>query len=94
MNGHGLLQKLEKVEWGITARTYGSSHATLIGLLAHWWIKQEPGTHTVLDGGPSYGGAQPGEESARGVCDLLLCDKGKPVGVVEVEGSRPKKTWV
>lgn len=33
-----LLTRLESVRWNIISQTYGSSHATLIGLLVDWWM--------------------------------------------------------
>ena len=92
VNGHGLLARLADAPWDVAVRTYGSSHATLIGVLVHWWVRQNPTRHTVLDSGPSYGEPHAGEEAERGLCDALFCADGLPVGVLEVEGSRPPET--
>ncbi len=50
--------------------------------MSQWWIEQAA-EHTVLDGAPSFGLAN------AGWCDLMLCRNDLPVGVVEVEGTRP-----
>lgn len=75
-----LLASLARADWPVAARTFGSSHATLIGLIGRWWIALDP-QNTVFDGAPSY--------DKRGQCDLLLCSGGLPTGVVEVEGTKP-----
>jgi hypothetical protein len=83
-----LLRSLRNVGWNIAHRTYGSSHATWIGLLADWWIRLRPLSHTVLDGAPSFGRGRVGQG------DALFCESDRPVGVLEVEGSEPeKKLW-
>lgn len=76
-----LLHSLSRVRWDIARRTFGSSHATLIGLMSQWWIDLGA-DHNVLDGAPSFGHAN------AGWCDLMLCEQQKPFGVVEVEGTR------
>ncbi|MBE7420073.1 MAG: hypothetical protein HS128_20410 [Ideonella sp.] len=78
-----LLNSLRRANWHVATRTYGSSHATLIGVIADWWVKLEPDQHTVLDGAPSFG------DRNAGWCDLMLCDGHTPRGVVEVEGTKP-----
>lgn len=78
-----LLNSLAGVRWPIAQMTFGSSHATLIGLLSQWWIDLDAQHHTVLDGAPSHGYQNAGQ------ADLLLCDAVQPVGVVEVEGTQP-----
>lgn len=83
MTGTDLLASLASAKWGLARRTYGSSHATLIGLLAQWWLEIDARFHTVLDSAPSYGFKN------AGWADLLLCREDKPVGVVEVEGTQP-----
>ena len=83
-----LLQALEKASWDVAYRTYGSSHATWIGLLVEWWIRLQPASHSVLDGVPSFGKGRVGQG------DAVFCDAGQPVGVLEVEGSAPAdKIW-
>jgi hypothetical protein len=77
-----LYQSLHFANWGVAARTFGSSHATLIGLLVEWWLRQDP-THTALDGAPSHG-----TENA-GWCDVMFLHGGMPAGVLEVEGTKP-----
>lgn len=78
-----LFSGLNDANWNVAARTFGSSHATLIGVLGEWWIRQSPLSHTVLDGAPSHGNGN------AGWCDLMLCRDEIPVGVVEVEGTKP-----
>lgn len=78
-----LLDSLARVRWPIAQKTFGSSHATLIGLLSQWWIEWDSQRHTVLDGAPSHGYRNAGQ------ADLLLCDAEQPVGIVEVEGTQP-----
>lgn len=78
-----LLASLQCANWSVAARTYGSSHATLIGLMSEWWISLDPDSHTVLDGAPSLGAGN------AGWCDLMLCNSAGPLGVVEVEGTKP-----
>ncbi len=86
MSGHNILplfSSLCDANWNVAARTFGSSHATLIGVLGEWWIRQSPSSHTVLDGAPSHGNGN------AGWCDLMLCRDEMPVGIVEVEGTKP-----
>lgn len=78
-----LFESLRAANWPLAARTYGSSHATLIGVLADWWFRLDPTLHSVLDGAPSHG------EGNAGWCDLMLCANALPLGVVEVEGTKP-----
>jgi len=78
-----LYQSLRSVNWYVAVRTFGSSHATLIGLLVEWWIRQDPEGHSALDGAPSHG-----KENA-GWCDVMFCRNGTPAGVLEVEGTKP-----
>jgi len=78
-----LFESLRTANWRLAARTFGSSHATLIGVLADWWFRLDPASHSILDGAPSYG------KGNAGWCDLMLCTNTLPVGVVEVEGSKP-----
>ena len=83
-----LLSSLKNVSWDVAHRTYGSSHATWIGLLARWWVHLDPSSHTVLDGAPSFGKGRVGQ------ADALFCATDCPVGVLEVEGSVPEdKLW-
>jgi hypothetical protein len=77
-----LLERLGTARWDVAHRTYGSSHATLIGILNQWWIDQSVGTHSVLDGAPSHGFKNAGQ------ADLLLCADNEPAWVVEVEGTQ------
>lgn len=78
-----LFSSLGKARWDIAARTFGNSHATLIGILSEWWIRQNYSSHTVLDAPPSHGNGN------AGWCDLILCKDDIPIGVVEVEGTKP-----
>jgi hypothetical protein len=85
------LKDKDKAGWRILASTYGNCHATTIGLLSRWWVSLGPEGHQVLDGAPSPGG-KTGAAKIRRHADLLLCDHRKPVGVVEVEGTRWEET--
>lgn len=83
-----LLPSLANATWDLAYRTYGSSHATWIGLLGGWWIRLDPVSHSMLDGAPSFGKGRAGQG------DALFCDSGIPVGILEVEGSEPEdKLW-
>jgi len=83
-----LLPFLGKACWDVAYRTYGSSHATWIGLLVEWWIRLDPDSHSVLDGAPSFGKGRAGK------ADALFCDEKGAVGMLEVEGSEPEdKLW-
>ena len=55
IDGDLFLERLAKVPWLVAARTFGNDHATLLGLLVHWWIAEQPNTHTALEGGPGFG---------------------------------------
>ncbi len=44
-HGANMLECLRNVRWDTVANTYGSSHATLIGLLVDWWISSDSDTH-------------------------------------------------
>lgn len=83
MHSLDLVESLRAANWRVAARTHGSSHATLIGVMSEWWISLAPDSHSVLDGAPSFGVGN------AGWCDLMLCSFGGPVGVVEVEGTKP-----
>ncbi len=87
---HRLLDDLAAVRWAVAARTYGSDHATLIGLLVDWWVSSQPNDRWALESGPSYGYVKAGK--GRGQCDALLCEGNGAVGVVEVEGYRAAYT--
>ncbi len=80
-----MLDDVARVNWAVATRTYGSDHATLIGLTVSWW-NGEADSHCVLDEGPGIGWRPNGRASAR--CDALLCKDSCPVAVVEVEGTR------
>lgn len=83
-----LLRSLGSVSWDVARRTYGSSHATWIGLMVQWWVRLDPASHTVMDGAPSFGNGR------KGLGDALFCLAEKPVGVLEIEGSEPEdKIW-
>ena len=84
-----ILQSLQKVRWHVAKKTFGSDHATLIGLLVDWWISECQETNWALESGPSNGYSAVG---TRGQCDALLCQENAPVGVLEVEGSRKEET--
>lgn len=84
-----LLHSLSNVHWYVAAKTYGNNHATLIGLLVEWWISLPFDNHCVIEGGPTNGYQQKG---VRGQCDALFCLGNDPVGILEVEGTRYRKT--
>ena len=80
------LQDLRRVPWNIAARIYGNNHASLIGLLTHWWVSASPQTRWALESGPSFGYHARGVGG--GMCDALLCENDQALGVLEVEGAR------
>jgi len=85
-----MLDNLRNARWDTVAKTYGSSHATLVGLLVDWWISSDSDNHWALEGGPSFGRRLKGVGG--GICDALFCEGREPVGVVEVEGTRGVST--
>ena len=88
MEGTAILESLANARWHVARRTYGNSHASLIGLLVGWWISQDPVHHSALEGGPWFR-EDDGEAKA---CDALLCRDDAPIGVLEVEGLRQERT--
>lgn len=84
-----LLQSLSRARWQTAFRTYGSSHATLIGTLVDWWVNEEP-DRWALEGGPSFA-KLPGGVGG-GICDAILGEGNSSRGVVEVEGTRLEST--
>lgn len=72
------------IDWPVAFRTFGNDHSTLIGLIVSWWVNLDP-IHGALDGGFSIPISTRGGK--RAVCDAVLLRAGKPVGIVEVEGS-------
>ena len=86
-----LLNSLRKVRWNTALRTFGNSHATLIGLLVDWWVSIDPQDHCSLDGGPSFGFHRHGTPGG-GQCDAILMRGCNAMGVIEVEGTRHKET--
>ena len=91
MNGSELLQSLSQVPWKVAAKTYGNDHSTLIGLMVQWWINLDVEAHTALEGGPAFGYRKRGQGGG-GQCDALLCRGKDPIGVLEIEGTRPEYT--
>jgi hypothetical protein len=96
------MESLSQVPWNVAGRTYGNTHATLTGLLVNWWVGLSPRSNWALEGGlPVSQGA--GKTAGRGAkskgkrkattgaaaCDLVLCMRSEPVGVVKIEGTRP-----
>lgn len=87
-----ICDSLKDVRWHVAAATYGSNHATLIGLLVDWWISLDTERHGALDGGPSHGCHK------KGMCDALFLNTDnpdthmKPIGLLEVEGSYGQET--
>lgn len=82
----GLLDSLKSAQWSTAGRTFGNSHATLIGLLVQWWIALEPTAHYVLESGPSFAYHRKG--IGGGLCDAVFCEGPDAVGILEVEGTR------
>jgi hypothetical protein len=89
-SGKQLLEALQQAPWGVAARAYGNSHATLIGLLVQWWITADPAARSVVEGGPSFDTRRQGVGG--GICDALFCAGDDAVGVLEVEGTRGTTT--
>ncbi len=85
-----LLDSLSCAPWVVASKTYGNSHATLIGLLVNWWITAQPESRWVLEGGPSFSTLPKG--IGGGICDGLFGENDNVVGVLEVEGNRNKYT--
>lgn len=81
-----LLNSLGKARWETAFRTFGNSHATLIGILVDWWTSSDPATRWALEGGPSFGYNAKG--IGGGICDAVLGEGDRARGVVEVEGTR------
>ena len=90
-NSENLLTSLERARWGVALRTFGSSHATLIGLLVDWWVSGAPRSRWALEGGPSFGYRSRGVRGG-GQCDAILGEGQSSKGIVEVEGSRYEDT--
>jgi len=82
-----LLASLESVRWDTALRTFGNSHATLVGLLVDWWISGSPLDRYALEGGPSFG-YRSRSTGGGGQCDAILVEGELSRGVVEVEGTR------
>ena len=89
-----LLKSLQNVNWEVAFKTFGSNHSTLIGLLVDWWISSDYKRRFVLDGGCTFCHHRKGKGSDR--CDAVFLEgessKGIVKGIVEVEGSRHRKT--
>lgn len=67
------------IQWESAARTFGSFHNTLIGLVVEAWTRPRPGKDRyALEGAPKIDGYK---------SDAVLVEGTEPVGVVEVEGS-------
>jgi len=81
------LEMLKRVRWQTACLTYGNAHATLIGLVVDWWITQSPTKRRVLESGPTWGYHEKGVGSTH--CDAVLLEEDEPVGILEVEGTRP-----
>ena len=92
MTPASLLDSLAAARWHVAAKTYGNCHATLVGIVVDWWVSQQS-NHCALESGPSYRPIGHGMKGT-GVCDALLCEADRRLGVVEVEGgSRKKRGW-
>lgn len=82
-----VLESLRHARWDVLARTYGNSHATMVGLVVEWWTASGPRGRTVLEGAPGFQ-----VKGGRKQVDALLCEDDEAVGVVEVEGTDPATT--
>jgi hypothetical protein len=100
VNGILMMESLVQVPWFAVARSHGNPEASLTGLLAAWWIGLAPKHNEVLEGGlaftrretaPAKGRGSSKKKCAAGgpACDLVLCLRGEPIGLVEVESSNP-----
>lgn len=81
-----LLDDLARVRWDLALRTYGNSHATLIGLLVAWWL-DGGAERWALESGPAFGYRERAVGGG-GQCDAILGAGEGSLGVIEVEGSR------
>jgi hypothetical protein len=102
VNGILMMESLVQVPWSVAGRTYGNPEASLTGLVANWWIGLSPKHNEVLEGGLALARARDAKETPAGkgrggkkkttagpACDLVLCLRGEPIGLVEVESSKP-----
>jgi len=89
LNAQQLVALLGKARWHVAARTFGNNHATLIGILVDCWVSADP-AHSALEGAPSFK-KRGTRTSGSGICDALLCEAGRPVGLVEVEGGKKEE---
>lgn len=87
-----LLHDLQTIPWNIAAKIYGNNHASLIGLFTLWWVSALPQKRWALESGPSFGYHEKGKGG--GMCDALLGENSKAVGVLEVEGTRGPDTAI
>ena len=83
--GERLCESLDQVDWSVVARTYGNSHATLIGSIVRWWVESDRHKRWALDGGATCRPTRGGRPLHS---DALLGERKAAVGIVEVEGSR------
>jgi hypothetical protein len=90
MNPKTAFQKLSTLTWSALLRTYGNAHSSYIGFFVNWWLSLSP-DHAVLDPGPSYAlRIKRGTNASRGHCDSVFCVNDTPVGILEIEGLRPR----
>jgi len=85
-----IFDTLGSVNWRVAANTYGSFHATIIGLFCQWWVSLDPKHHCVIESGPAFGHGT--REHRCGSCDALFCQDSNSVGILEVEASRVQLT--
>jgi len=76
--GMALLESLTSAPWLVAVRTIGNDHATLIGLLVHWWIMSQLQTRWVIESGPSFGYHEKG--IGGGMCDAIFCEGAEAGG--------------
>lgn len=80
-----VLNSLTNARWHVAARTFGSFHHTLVGILVDWWVSSGSG-HEAIDEAPKC------NSTSLEKCDVMLLQNGTSVGVVEVEATRHEST--
>ena len=85
-----ILESLRCLDWDVLSHTYGNSHASLVGLVGSWWLRQDGSAcRSVADGSPGFPDGTGGRPKHP---DLLLCEDEQVVGLVECEGTHYCKT--
>lgn len=83
MEEQEVVKIIEKFDWKILSKIYGSGHSSIIGFIASEWIKINSNTNSVLDG-PTCVEIKK-STNVRRCADIVLCKDQKPLIVVEVE---------